>query len=1076
MSSLLNLAGPTFSSISNSEGKNIGNDTNSDTISKIISDIGVGTHPDTSAAEEVIQPGLVSIIIAIFLVFVLSLNTLACNSIILAAFYRYKRLRTASNCLLMSLAVSDFGVGLFMPFGAYLELSNLTSTVEPTSPSLPSRSSLCVIYYCIPVALCSVSVLMTVAIAIDRLTSLAQPLRYKNIITHSSIERYIAVFWIYAMAVGGSPIVYVEFSENSAAYSSNCRFNGVILPPVRVFLFLAVWAPSALILLGCYMYVYLVARAHARAIYTVELSFRNQTQTLAFPRYGQTLAVTVGAFFVFWLPFQTCMLLDIFCGTNILSSSIVWLSLPILAHSGTNPWLYAFHHGEMRIAAGKIAEDLVSMFGLMPSRYGCSPARRGSNTHLELAEVANSQDERRPPIEDCFAAAKQQHHHNLLYALTQPATTDRYPNAVIVNDISPESRRNGDSTSSDESGLECCHQQRDIVEKDIHDLAKMLEPKYVIDRNQHIIDSNHNIDKIKSLKYLLDPTFNKIRHLRKLNHKPFNAKSITCFRESGFVSYQNLKYDRNEDKSYERKKSLRSSAVSEPMLSYEDAAIEACFNFPASRASSRTNRRKASNLSSVSDSNLKDTEQSSSSDFALRQTLEHVVLKKPNSWWSSTAEQRQSRRSFTWSRARKRFSRARGSPQPVSSPDSSLDLKFKNTSYASLPMSDACSRSKALPRNFAYRTKIQSNAKSLDFRTQTAENVGPAKLLQPYKFDSLKVPTIHSEPPSPIEPIPLDSLKEEQLPQTLVHSQQPLKPDSNNQIRHSDPVIMPSVLLNVEDCSSDEATRKLDPDELSELLLERYDEERRFDTIFPEHDCSTRFGSRRPSDSRWSESSRSQEILSSSNAQSSERQHFPSSYSVNNFQSCAKMANESGSDLNDLTSCSCLVEPFICSEALSSSLRESFFSAPSVPDDSEDLFTSFETDDPTPTPEALPAPARGQSAIAGAIGTMRCSLSNLLAIKQQQLRQYDLIQQSKSTETMFHESDKSERLRGAFLRLEPSVGHGRPMVRPVVLAQRKDLRLAPLASPTPSEVCTPTFDMTVVADIKAEATGLGVRV
>lgn len=52
------------------------------------------------------------------------------------------------------------------------------------------------------------------------------------------------------------------------------------------------------------MYVYLVARAHARAIYTVELSFRHQTQTLALPRYGQTLAVTVGAFLILWLPFQ----------------------------------------------------------------------------------------------------------------------------------------------------------------------------------------------------------------------------------------------------------------------------------------------------------------------------------------------------------------------------------------------------------------------------------------------------------------------------------------------------------------------------------------------------------------------------------------------------------------------------------------------------------------------------------------------------------------------------------------------------------------------------------------------------
>jgi len=86
--------------------------------------------------------------------------------------------------------------------------------------------------------------------------------------------------------------------------SGNCRFDAAVLPPVRLFLVVAVWAPSAFVLLGCYMYVYLVARAHARAIYTVELSFRHQTQTLALPRYGQTLALTVGAFLILWLPFQ----------------------------------------------------------------------------------------------------------------------------------------------------------------------------------------------------------------------------------------------------------------------------------------------------------------------------------------------------------------------------------------------------------------------------------------------------------------------------------------------------------------------------------------------------------------------------------------------------------------------------------------------------------------------------------------------------------------------------------------------------------------------------------------------------
>lgn len=53
---------------------------------------------------------------------------------------------------------------------------------------------------------------------------------------------------------------------------------------------------------GCYCYIYVVARYHARAIYTVELSLRQQDYSHT--RYGQTLAITVGLFICLWMPFQ----------------------------------------------------------------------------------------------------------------------------------------------------------------------------------------------------------------------------------------------------------------------------------------------------------------------------------------------------------------------------------------------------------------------------------------------------------------------------------------------------------------------------------------------------------------------------------------------------------------------------------------------------------------------------------------------------------------------------------------------------------------------------------------------------
>ncbi|XP_043255168.1 uncharacterized protein LOC122398963 [Colletes gigas] len=1025
----------------------------------------------------------ISVVLAVSIVCILSPITVTGNSIILAAFYRYKRLRTASNYLLVSLAVSDFGIGVFMPFGMQLELSGLPENGVTT---------LCIIPYCIVIALCSVSVLVTVAIAVDRLTSLAQPLRYKNIITHSSIEKYIAVFWIYAIAVGLSPLIYAKAISEPQPHSGNCRFGAAVLPPVRVFLVGAVWAPSALVLLGCYMYVYLVARAHARAIYTVELSFRHQTQTLALPRYGQTLAVTVGAFLILWLPFQTCMLLDIFCGTTILSEwTVVWLGLPIMAHSGVNPWIYAFHHGEMRVAAGKITEKLVALFGVTPSRYGCSPMRRGSNTNLELAEVNNSNDGRRHPVEDCFAAKQ----NSTLYA------SKRCLNASGRHtDISPE--KNVDRASSESK-------QSDIVDEDIHDLTKMLDLKYIIDRN-HMIDSNHNIDKIKNLKYLLDPTFNKIRHLRRLNHKRLTSKNFSKASEPKFTSYQNLKSDVTLNR-----KALQMNTMSDPVLSADSPAVHTKdFNDALSSVHAK---RRNSNLCSMSDPNIKAA--TGRSEVNLRLPVSGNVIETHrysvqnldhNRYDGGLAKHVMLSRQLENQRRFHLYPRPRVKINNLDKTSPTLNLRLRN-SYTSPSTPDSArssllSSQKTSPKHMMITPNQLANLVRLDNVTSrnmeprldtasrllqarrnieilkhsesinTIEPMTHARLLEPYRvMETLTVPTIHSEPPSPIEPLPLASLEEENTKNSeplklFENTNYPKSPLNNRRSpdRHSDPVI-PSVLLNIEDFSEDPGNTEkssqdgsssnlpssslgpsMEPIDLFEALIknsERFREGRLPEPIFAEHD-STRFSSRRPSDSKWSESSRSQEILSNVG----EHQTFPSSYSVNNFQVC-----NSGSDLNDLTS----LDPFVCPDALTSSLRESFFSAPSVPD--SEIFTSFEENDEsnlTSESERELSP---------------CNFASTISRKRS-MNEADF--QSKSTDSVFRNRCLSTRS-CTILRLEPSLHRGRLRVRPgtdYILKNssgKRNQRLAPLATPTPTDICTPTFEF--VSEIKGDS-GVGVRV
>lgn len=147
-----------------------------------------------------------AVTLAVLLVFLFSPMILIGNSLVLVAMYRFKRLRTPSNYLVMSLATSDLGIGMFMPVGMYLELGGAKHFTSVR---------VCLLSYGVAITLCCVSVLVMVAIAVDRFTSLARPLRYPNLITHSAVERYIMVFWAYSSLVGFTPLVYSILQENN---------------------------------------------------------------------------------------------------------------------------------------------------------------------------------------------------------------------------------------------------------------------------------------------------------------------------------------------------------------------------------------------------------------------------------------------------------------------------------------------------------------------------------------------------------------------------------------------------------------------------------------------------------------------------------------------------------------------------------------------------------------------------------------------------------------------------------------------------------------------------------------------
>lgn len=75
---------------------------------------------------------------------VLAVTIICSNSIIIAAMFRYKRLRTASNYFLMSLALSDLWTGIFLPICVLLQ-----STII---------NWICILPYCVIIILVTASV------------------------------------------------------------------------------------------------------------------------------------------------------------------------------------------------------------------------------------------------------------------------------------------------------------------------------------------------------------------------------------------------------------------------------------------------------------------------------------------------------------------------------------------------------------------------------------------------------------------------------------------------------------------------------------------------------------------------------------------------------------------------------------------------------------------------------------------------------------------------------------------------------------------------------------------------------
>ncbi|XP_040912703.1 trace amine-associated receptor 13c-like [Toxotes jaculatrix] len=284
-------------------------------------------------------PGSEAVLLNILLSSV-SVLTVALNLLVIISISHFRQLHTPTNILLLSLAVSDFLVGLLlMPVEIFL------STTCWIFGDL-----LCSLYHYVPLIITSSSVGHVVLISVDRYVAICDPLHYTTRVTVTRVKLCVCVCWFC------SSLYTILFSEvdPTQPQSQSCYGECVILLGYItkfIDLVLTFILPISVIII-LYMIVFMVAVSQARAMrshvtaVTLQPSVALTTKKSEL-KAARTLGVLVAVFLMCFCPYYGVSL----AGDNFFNNSPVYHVLYLLYfNSCVNPVIYALFYPWFRKA------------------------------------------------------------------------------------------------------------------------------------------------------------------------------------------------------------------------------------------------------------------------------------------------------------------------------------------------------------------------------------------------------------------------------------------------------------------------------------------------------------------------------------------------------------------------------------------------------------------------------------------------------------------------------------------------------------------------------------------------------
>ncbi|XP_043076116.1 trace amine-associated receptor 1-like [Puntigrus tetrazona] len=269
-----------------------------------------------------------------------SIVTILGNLLVIITVIHFKQLHTPTNYLILSLAVADLLVGgVVMP----------PSMLRSIETCWYLGDLFCKIHSSLDVTLCTASILNLCIISLDRYYAICYPFQYHSKMTSLATLVMIIICWTVSAALGfGMIFMELNILGIEDFYYENVDCDGKCLVfqsrEAATVMSLACFYVPAFVMLCVYLKILHAAQLQVQAIQSVNSEFKKEGKAT------KTLAIVMGVFLTFWIPFFICNLLDPYIGYSVpplLFDLFLWVGY---YNSTCNPIVYAFFYSWFRHA------------------------------------------------------------------------------------------------------------------------------------------------------------------------------------------------------------------------------------------------------------------------------------------------------------------------------------------------------------------------------------------------------------------------------------------------------------------------------------------------------------------------------------------------------------------------------------------------------------------------------------------------------------------------------------------------------------------------------------------------------